>query len=428
MNTTADSNSPKDSRESPPLEKKPGRVRVLAGKLLMILFGLLIGAVMAEIMLRVAGFSYPEFYQPDETRGYALRPEKEGWYMKEGKAFVKINSAGLRDREHPYPKPANTFRIAMVGDSYPEAFPVEMADAFWVLMEKQLQACGAFSGKTIEVINFGVSGYGTAQELITLREQVWKYSPDLVMLTVTTNNDISDNVRVLKKTNRIPYFVFQDGKLTLDDSFKRTKAFQWRQSAVSRLGRWFEDHLRLVQAVERAQLKLKIWLTAKKATAAFAQANNDRPATAVASEDELGVDNVIYREPADAVWQDAWRVTEGLLLAMRDDVSAHGAKFLVVTLSNGIQVYPNAEVRAGFQKRLGVPDLFYPDRRVADLCRREGIDSIVLAPEMQSYADKNQAMLHGFPGNIGYGHWNQLGHRVAAEIIAREMCSQNRLR
>src|SRR4029078_8121917 len=131
-----------------------------------------------------------------------------------------INSAGLRDREHPYAKPPNTFRIAVVGDSYPEAFPVEMQDAFWVLMEKQLQECGAFPGKTIEVINFGVSGYGTAQELITLREQVWKYSPDLVMLTVTTNNDISDNVRVLKKTNRVPYFVFQDGKLTLDDSFK----------------------------------------------------------------------------------------------------------------------------------------------------------------------------------------------------------------
>jgi hypothetical protein len=303
-----------------------------------------------------------------------------------------------------------------------------MADAFWVLMDKQLQECGAVPGKTIEVINFGVSGYGTAQELITLREQVWQYSPDMVMLTVTTNNDISDNVRTLKKTNRIPYFVFQDGKLTLDDSFKRTKTFQWRQSAVSRLGRWFEDHLRLVQAVERAQLKLKIWLTAKKAGTAFIQGNNDRPANALASEDELGVDNVIYREPADAVWQDAWRVTEGLLLAMRDDVSAHGAKLLVVTLSNGIQVYPNAEVRAGFQKRLGVPDLFYPDRRVADFCSREGIDAIVLVLEMQAYADKNQTMLHGFPGNMGYGHWNPLGHRVAAEIIVRKMCSQNRLR
>ncbi|MDX6613963.1 MAG: hypothetical protein QOD75_3149 [Blastocatellia bacterium] len=407
---------------------KPGRLKALAGKLLLVLFGLLIGALLAEVMLRVAGFSYPEFYQPDATRGYALRPGKEGWYMKEGKAFVSINSDGLRDREHPFAKPPGTFRIALVGDSYPEAFPVDMKDAFWVIMERKLQECGGAGGKAIEVINFGVSGYGTAQELITLREQVWKYSPDLVVLTVTTNNDISDNVRVLKKTNRIPYFTLQDGKLTLDDSFKRTRTFQWRQSAIAGVGRWFEDHLRVVQAIERAQLKLKIWLTAKRAAPVVTQVMQASPPAAVASEDELGVDNVIYREPASDVWQNAWQVTEALMTAMRDEVQSHNAAFLVVTLSNGIQVYPNQEVRQGFQRRLGVPDLFYPDKRIESFCRAENIPVITLAPALQSYADQNQAFLHGFPGNIGYGHWNQLGHRVAGEMIAQDLCRQNRLR
>ena len=36
----------------------------------------------------------------------------------------------------------------------------------------------------------GVSGYGTTQELVTLREKVWRYSPDMVLLAVTTNNDV----------------------------------------------------------------------------------------------------------------------------------------------------------------------------------------------------------------------------------------------
>jgi len=401
--------------------KKTNRLRSLMGKVLLVLCSILFAAALAEVMLRVIGFSYPEFYQPDATRGYALRPGKAGWYLKEGKSFVSINSDGLRDREHEVAKPPGVFRIAIVGDSYPEAFPVDLADAFWVLMEKKLQDCGAFEGKKIEVINFGVSGYGTAQELITLREQVWRYSPDLVMLTITTNNDISDNIRALKKTNRIPYFVYQDGKLTLDDSFKTTKTYQWRQSHLARVGRWFEDHLRLVQAIERAQLKLKIWLASKRAPAAVMQTQN-APKAPVASEDELGVDNVVYREPADAVWQDAWRVTEGLLDTTHDEVRSHGAKLLVVTLSNGIQVYPDAAVREGFQKRLGVPDLFYPDRRIEEFCRRDGIGVIVLAPELRSYADQNHAFLHGFPGNMGYGHWNQLGHRVAADLIAKEIC------
>src|SRR4029077_3371555 len=113
-----------------------------------------------------------------------------------------------------------------LGDSYPEAFPVPVEEAFWSIMEKKLQECGAFGGRRVEVINFGVSGYGTAQELLTLREHVWQYTPDIVMLTVTTNNDISDNLRALKKTDEIPYFIYREGRLTLDDSFQESHGFR----------------------------------------------------------------------------------------------------------------------------------------------------------------------------------------------------------
>src|SRR5262249_52421166 len=159
-----------------------------------------------------------------------------GWYRKEGEAYIKINSDGLRDREHSKTRPPDTIRIALIGDSYSEGFPVALEDSFWAIMEDKLRVCWAFGGKKIEVINFGVSGYGTAQELITLRERAWVYSPDIVMLAVTTNNDISDNSRALKKTNEVPYFVYRDGKLVLDDSFTETRAFRLRRSALNRLG------------------------------------------------------------------------------------------------------------------------------------------------------------------------------------------------
>ena len=391
------------------ISKKSSRLKALAEKALLILFGIFIGALIAEIALRIAGYSYPEFYQPDASRGYALRPGMKGWYRKEGKSFVTINSDGLRDREHAKVKPPGTFRIALLGDSYPESFPVN------------LEECGAFGGKNIEVINFGISGYGAAQELLTLRERVWDYSPDLVMLAITTNNDISDNSRVLKKTNQIPYFVYQDGKLVLDDSFKQTSKFQWRQSVLSRIGRWIYDRSRLIQAIDQGHHGFKIWLAAKRAKAVTNELKMDRPAP-IASEDELGVDNVVYRDPRDPVWQDAWRVTEGLLVTMRDEVRNHDARFLVVTLSNGIQVYPDAEVRQNFMQHVGASDLFYPDRRIGMLCESEGIPVVTLAPRMQAYADRNKTFLHGFAGNLGYGHWNQLGHRVAGELIAQDLC------
>ena len=395
------------------------KLRRLTGKLALILFGLCLGAIIAEIALRVAGYSYPVFYVPDAARGFALRPNMEGWYRKEGEGYTKINSDGLRDREHEKTKPPGTIRIAVLGDSYPEAFPVSMEDAFWSIMEKKLQECGAFGGKKIEVINFGVSGYGTAQELITLREHAWQYSPDIVMLAVTTNNDISDNSRALKKTDEAPYFIYRDGKLTRDDSFKETRAFRWRQSKLNRLGSWIRDHSRLIQAINQGHHGFKIWLAARRAR--NNPAGTPQP-TNVAASEELGIDNVIYRQPSDQAWNDAWRVTERLIEEMRADVKTKGAKFLVVTLSNGIQVYPDATVREIFMKRVGVSDLFYPDNRIRNVCKRDMIPVITLAPQMQAYAAEHHAFLHGFGQNIGNGHWNQLGQRVAGELIARKLC------
>jgi len=102
---------------------------------------------------------------------------------------VRINSEGLRDREHPRHKPAGTVRVAVPGDSYAEALQVPLGDAFRAVTGRRLSAREAFGGRQLEVINFGVSGYQTAQELVTLRRRVWDYSPDIVLLAVTTAND-----------------------------------------------------------------------------------------------------------------------------------------------------------------------------------------------------------------------------------------------
>ena len=407
-----------------PLIKPQTAFRRLINKLFLIIFGILIGAFMAEIALRILGYSYPQFYTSDTWLGYVLRPNIEGWYREEGGSYVRINNEGLRDREHSKTKPADTFRIAVVGDSYAEALQVPMEAAFWMVLEKKLNECKVFGNKGVEAINFGVSGYGTAQELLMLRTRVWQYSPDLVLLTVTTNNDVTDNVRALKKSNDIPYFVFQNGKLTLDDSFKNTRAFRARRSALSRLGHWIHDHSRLIQAIRAVNRKFKYWLDAPRARTA--EANSDSPQNAPPA-DEPGIENLIYREPKSELWDNAWQTTEALIVQMRNEVRAKGAKLIVVTLSNGIQVYPDARLRESFMNRLGASDLFYPDKRIKQLCEREHIPVIVLAPRLQEYADLNRAFLHGFDGK-GNGHWNGLGHQVAGELIARELCAglQNR--
>ncbi|MEA2173214.1 MAG: hypothetical protein QOD00_806 [Blastocatellia bacterium] len=418
--------------------KEPVRASRRSVKIALILFGLFIGFAIAEAGLRIIGYTYPVFYTTDHARGYALRPGMAGWYRKENDVYVRINSDGLRDREHSRTKNADTLRIALLGDSYAEALQVPQEDAFWEVMRRKLESCGALTGgRKVEVINFGVSGYGTAQELITLREKVWDYSPDIVMLAVTTNNDISDNLRALKKTDEIPYFVFADGHLALDDSFLQTRSFRLRESALSRLGAWIRDSSRVIQAFHQAHHAFKNYLASRRA-------RNEKPAPApspaeaqaqpqtqsqtqnapgdAAADEELGTDNLIYREPKDAVWNDAWRVSEALLTQMRDEIRNHGAKFVVVTLSNGIQVFPEPHGRQAFMQRLGVEDLFYPERRISSLGERESIPVITLAPALQTYAEQHKVFLHGFGKELGNGHWNTLGHKVAGEMLADKLC------
>jgi hypothetical protein len=407
-------------------KKHPRRKSTFRQKLYLVLFGLLLGLLLCEIFLRVIGYSYPIFYATDYYRGFALRPGIEGHYQREGGSYVRINSDGQRDREHPKTKPSDTVRIAVLGDSFAEAMHVPIEQTFWSLLERKLEECHAFPGKHVEVMNFGVSGYGTAQELLTLRQKVWEYSPDIVVLAFTTYNDVYDNSRALSKTQDVPYFTYRNGELVYDASFRDSSAYRWHDSKLSKLGTWFHDHLRLVQLVHYAQtvgkLRLTEWRDRRAAPATPTQTGtSEEKATPTAA--EIGMENMTYLEPSDDNWKEAWRVTEGLIRQMHDEVRQRGAKFVVLTLSNAIQVYPDPVVRQNFMKHIGVSTVFYPNERLKALAGGEQIDFLDLAEPMQDYAERNKVFLHGFGGDLGgNSHWNQSGHRLAADLITQRLC------
>ncbi len=415
-------------------------------KLVLLLTGTIFGLLIAEVALRAAGYSSPVFYSVDESRGYALSPNMQGWYRKEGETYISINSDGLRDNEHQIQKPSGTVRIAVIGDSYSEALQVNINETFWKIMQEKLSACGAFAdkfgGKKIEVINFGVSGYGTAQEFLTLKEKVWKYSPDIVLLAITTNNDITDNYRAFKRTE-IPYYIYRDNELVLDDSFRSSAKFKFDNSFLARTGGWLRDNLRVVQGIQDGQTALKYWFDQwKKKPAPQTAAPGESPASTVPAGNEppkaappqtpaakpptgdVGIDNQIYRLPKDEQWNEAWRVTEGLILKMNEEVRAHDAKFVVATLSNGAQVLPDPKARADQLAYLGVEDIFYPDNRIKNFAEKNSIPVVTLAPELQKYAEQNHIFLHGFEKNLGFGHWNQAGHRMGGELLGKHFCSE----
>jgi hypothetical protein len=380
---------------------------------------LLLGAVatlgacaLAEVGLRTSKVAPVEFYRIDPQLGGSLLPGAEGWWTREGRAHIRINADGMRDREHALAKPPDTLRIAVLGDSYAEAFQVPAEEAFWSVLERELAPCPALAERRVEVLNFGVAGYGTAQELLMLRERAWRYEPDVVVLAFVTGNDVRNNSRELQGSSGRPYFALEQGELVLDDRFARKFEVRWRSHA---LGRAFDEVLlrsKLFTLVGAARGALR------QRAEARSQASGAAPAA-----NELGLDAEIYRPPREPAWQEAWRLSEALLRRMRDEVVARGARFQLVVLSNGIQVHPDAAERERFTQDLGVDELFYPDTRLAAFADEAGIPSLLLAPELRRVAEARGQCLHGFENATPCaGHWNALGHRAAGERIAQALC------
>jgi len=109
-------------------------------------------------------------------------------------SIIKINSDGFRDREYTIEKPPNTYRIIVLGDSVAMGFGVNNDEPFSEVLERKLNSLN--SNVNYEVLNFGVWGYGTIQEVELLKYKGLKYEPDMIILEYH-GTDIYDDVGVV---------------------------------------------------------------------------------------------------------------------------------------------------------------------------------------------------------------------------------------
>ena len=105
---------------------------------------------------------------------------------------VRYNDAGMRD-DRPAPpraRPSGECRIALLGDSYFVGFESDYPHSFAKRLEDDLRAAGA----NARVLDFAVSGFGTAEMLATIDSRVRPWSPDAVVMSWHAS-DPNDNVR-----------------------------------------------------------------------------------------------------------------------------------------------------------------------------------------------------------------------------------------
>ena len=116
---------------------------------------------------------YPSVY-------YELKPNLD--VMLRG-VRLRTNSQGLADKEYSIEKPANTYRIAVLGSSWTMPASVPQETAYHAVLEEALNARS--TGLNYEVINFGVEQYGLGEMVATLEHRVKPYKPDLVIFAMT---------------------------------------------------------------------------------------------------------------------------------------------------------------------------------------------------------------------------------------------------
>jgi lysophospholipase L1-like esterase len=116
---------------------------------------------------------------------------------------VDINSHGLRGPETGYEKPAGTYRILNLGDSVAMGWGVREEDTYGQQLEALLNEDSS-GDQRFEVINAGVPGWNLENALAYLQAEGLKYQPDLILLDLTTVNDIKGRSALLANKRPAP--------------------------------------------------------------------------------------------------------------------------------------------------------------------------------------------------------------------------------
>lgn len=372
--------------------------------------------------LRVAGVHYDaSLYEPDSERGYRLRPNAAGWNVSENECYIRINSDGMRDRERPVSRPPDTLRIAVIGSSEAEARQVPLEKTFEAVLDRRLAQKLEPLGHHVDVMNFAVPGYTCSQEYLTLHNHVWKYDPQIVMLSLSI-------FTILKNTRELypgdpkgtPFYILRDGQLVPDSLTGAALPPDARRLHWKNLSSDWMNRSALLSLFNQARVELQ-----KQEQAAVAKVKR-KPGIAAAS--TIPADYMTFWTylPDLPATQQAWAIGEAFLEAMQKDCARHGAEFWIVITDEVMQSHPSLAERARFIREKHLPSLAAGDERVERFADAHEIPVIPLAPPLGDYAASHGIALHGFAHTpFNDGHWNELGHELAGNVIADQLLNRS---
>lgn len=322
-------------------------------------------------------------------------------------APISINSFGMRDEERSLAKAENVVRVSVLGDSFMEALQVADGKYTTALLQDRLNK----TGRRVEVLNFGFSGYGTAQQLHLYRAMVRQFKSDYVLVFFLPGNDVQNNYMKLDyaanglslddygSTNVVPFAYFDRVGDTLVPKpniriNKPIKRF-FKQHLLHRF--YIVDYLYgrfLYFRAYAASLELYSGPDNEEVQNAVKSKSNDtqEPDPAVKSNDGQKKDP----DKRNKDWEEAWKLTELIFLKLREEVEADGAQLGVVIIDQDEEKY----------------------RRMISLAEKIDLPYLALGQPLKELSQQYGLTSGDLIFDGCDAHWNANGHRLATEATA----------
>jgi hypothetical protein len=175
------------------------RLRAVFSNVALLFLSLTIAFLIGEAVIRMTIKDtvslFPRYHTDAQYGDFKLRkirPSSVFWHTSaDGSWKFETNARGFRNRTNfEYIKPDGVVRIMSLGDSHTQGYEVRQDFTFSAVIEHYLDV----KGYKTEVLNTGVSGFSTAEELAFFENEGIKYDPDFVVVGFYAN-DFEDNIK-----------------------------------------------------------------------------------------------------------------------------------------------------------------------------------------------------------------------------------------
>ncbi len=356
------------------------------GRILLCTGAIAVCLVAAELFLALVApqvHRLPDVWTHDPGLGWVHQPDAEGRLVTpEFDVAYRIDAAGRR--QHGSGESPGGVHLQLYGDSFAEGWGVDVEDGLAAQLEARLH----FS-RGVATTNYGTAGYGTDQAMLLFERVGSALSPDVVLLLFYAN-DLWNNVSrrgMGARRGAKPFFRPSGGALQLmgtpiPEPAPRTPSL--RQFLGERL------HL---------------WALAHRALA------TERPLPLAQMRQFYG--GLYGRDQAS--YRSVWELTERLLGEFARLCRQNGAEFVLVYAPAIVQIEADGwRTKRDLHDLTGDYDLSHPGRQLQAISNRQKIPLVDLTSVFAAAAAQQTLYFRD-------SHWNEAGHRLAAETVAEAL-------